>query len=247
MKYILTLLLGLLLGALIVFYFLGMRGAKNLPGATVKPPEQGGDPPGTAVLTLEENFFNALFGKIFNDLGAPKFPLQLTRLDQQLDEGQAQVRLAAFQEGCTSEVILTPEGSNVKTGVRFADGKIMAPMAFSGSYSLFGTCWQFKGWAQTNIELRFDQPSQNLYAQINVEGVNLEGVSPIASGFITPLVQRTINERVNPVQMLRGEQLKLNVPIKASNANLAGQVRDIRSEVTGGSLRLHITYDFMKG
>jgi hypothetical protein len=47
--------------------------------------------------------------------------------------------------------------------------------------------------------------------------------------------------------MLRGEQLKLAIPIKASNATLAAKVKDIRSEVANGMLRLHISYDFAKG
>ena len=248
MKYILTLLLGLILGALAVFYFLGVSRAKPLPGDTVKAPEQGGDAPGTVVLAFDEKFFDPLLGKIFTDLGAPKFPLQLLGMDQRIDEDAARIRPAAFQSGCASEVVITPEGSGVKSSVRFVDGKIIAPMAFSGSYDapLIG-CTQFKGWAQTSIELRFDQANQKLYAQINVEGVNLEGISPLAGGLITPLVQRTINDRVNPIEMLRGEQLKLAIPIKASNATLAAKVKDIRSEVANGMLRLHISYDFAKG
>jgi hypothetical protein len=247
MKYILALVLGLLLGGGAAFYFLGVSHAKLPPGTLVKAPEQGGDQPGTAVLTLDEKFFDALLGKIFKDLGAPTFPLQLSRLEAGAEEGTATIRPAVFQGGdCKNQVVLAGEGSNVKTGVRFANGQITAPMAFSGSYNLLGSCWQFKGWAQTGLQLSFDQANQKLYGQINVEGVNLEGISPAIGGFITPLVQRTINERVNPLEMLRAEQLTLNLPIKATNATLNAHVKDVRSEITDGALRLHISYDFDK-
>jgi hypothetical protein len=248
MKYIIVLLLGLILGGACAFYFLGVSHAKLPPGTLVKAPEQGGDQPGTAVLTLDEKFFDALLGKVFNDLGAPTFPLQLSRLEGNNGEGTATIRLAAFQGGdCKNQVVLSSEGSNVKTGVRFTNGKIAAPMAFSGSYNLFGSCWQFKGWAQTTLNLSFDQANQKLYGQVNVEGVNLEGISPAVGGFITPLVQRTINERVNPLEMMRAEQLTLNLPIKASGGTLNAHVKDVRSEIIDGALRLHITYDFLKG
>lgn len=248
MKYILTLLLGLVLGLVLAFYFLGVSHAKMPPGTLVKPPEQGGDEPGTAVLTLDEKFFDALLSRIFKD-GAPTFPLQLGKLDQESDGGMT-IRTAAFQEGggggCQNQVVLASEGSNVRTGVRFGGGKIQAPMAFTGSYNLLGSCWQFKGWAQTALQLSFDEANQKLYGQVSVEGVNLEGISPAVGGLITPLVQRTINERVNPVEMLRAEQLTLNIPVKASNTTLNAHVKTIHSEVTDGALRLHITYDFLK-
>jgi hypothetical protein len=247
MKYILVLLLGLILGGALAFYFLGVSHAKLPPGTLVQAPAQGGDPPGTAVLTLDEKFFDALLGKIFADMGAPTFPLQLSKLEGGAEEGTAMLRPAAFQDGgCKNQVVLANEGSNVKTGVHFTNGKITAPMAFSGSYNLLGSCWQFKGWAQTSLNLSFDQANQKLYGQVNVEGVNLEGISPAVGGFITPLVQRTINERVNPLEMLRAEQLTLNLPIKATNATLNAHVKDVRNEITDGALRLHITYDFLK-
>lgn len=249
MKYLLVLILGLLLGGGAAFYFLGVSRAKVPPGSPVKAPEAGGDPPGTAVLTLDEKFFDALLGKIFKDNGSLTFPLQLTKLEGGArDDGAATFMAAAFQGGggCQNQVVLASEGSNIKTGVRFANGKINAPMAFSGSYNLFGSCWQFKGWAQTSLNLYFDQGNQKLYGKVNVEGVNLEGISPAVGGFITPLVQGTINERVNPLEMLRAEQLTLNLPIKAANSTLNAHVADVRNEITDGALRLHITYDFTK-
>jgi hypothetical protein len=251
MRYVLTLLGGLVIGgALVFFLFVGAPRAKPLPGSVVKPPEPGGDPPGTALVTLDEKFFDALLSTIFRDLGAPTFPLQFASLTGQSSSatgGGAEVfRLAALQQdgGCANSVVIAPEDSNVKTGVRLTEGKIMAPLAFSGSYNAFGSCINFKGWAQANVELRFDQGQQTVYGQITVEGVNLEGTSPIVGGLVTPLVQRAINERVNPLEIMRSSQLTLAIPVKASNGTLKAQVKDVRSEVRDNTLRLHITYEF---
>jgi len=144
-------------------------------------------------------------------------------------------------------VTLAAEGSNTKTDVQFAGGKISAPLAFSGKYNLLGNCMQFKGWAQTTIQLSFDQPSQTLYGRIVVEGVNLEGVNPLANNFVTVFVRSAIDSRVNPIQFLRPQQVQLMIPVQASNGSVKAQVKDVRSEVVDGSLKLHITYDFMKG
>jgi len=245
MKYMLTLLGGVILGAVLVFFFFtGAPRAKPLPGSPIKPPEQGGPPPGTAVVTLDERFFDAVLGAIFRDMNAPSFPLQLTSMSGPMEDGRATFSLAAFQGGCENKVVLAPEGSGVKTGVRFTGGKVMAPLAFTGSYSVFGSCVNFKGWAQASMQLSFDQAKQTVYGQINVEGVNLEGAPPMVGGIITPLVQGTINQRVNPLEILRAPQLALAVPVQASNGTLNARVTDVRTEVAEGSLRLHITYEF---
>ncbi|HMF56577.1 MAG TPA: hypothetical protein VK619_09550 [Pyrinomonadaceae bacterium] len=246
MKYLITLVCGLLVGVLATLFFLGGGRAHASPGVPVKPPDPGGDPPGTAIVSLDDKFFDAVLGAIFRDLNAPSFPLQIGANTAQPSNGFADFRPAAFQGGgCANQVVLLPEGSNVRTGVRFNQGKIVAPLAFSGSYNvpLLG-CTQFKGWAQARMDLSFDQAHQTVYGRINVESVNLEGILPIVSGFITPLVQGTLNERVNPIEVLRAQQLKLAVPVKASNGTLQAQVKDVRAEVTDTALRLHITYDF---
>jgi len=102
---------------------------------------------------------------------------------------------------------------------------------------------QFKGWAQTSIQLSFDQPAQTLYGRVNVEGVNLEGVAPIANNFVTVFVRNAIDSRVNPLELLRPSQLQLMIPVKGSNGSIKAHVKDVRSEAQDGLLRLHITYD----
>lgn len=239
MRYILILVLGVILGGAAAIFFLGVPSAKAVPGVRVQPPPATGDPAGTVVVALSDGFLDQVLTTVFRDLGPPTF-----NLSSNPNSGSATIERAAFQGGCTNSVTLAPEGDNVKTKVQFAGGNISAPLVFSGNYNLLGNCMQFKGWAQTTIQLSFDQPSQTLYGRVNVEGVNLEGVAPFANNFVTVFVRTAIDSRVNPLQILRPQQLQLAIPVQASNGSVNAHVKDVRADVQDGVLRLHITYDF---
>jgi hypothetical protein len=238
MKYVLILLLGILLGGGAAIYFLGVPSAKSAPGQAVRAPDPGGIPPATVVISLEQSFIDGVLATTFSGLGSPKF-----QLGQKQGDSLERVEHAAFQGGCANSISLLPEGSGVKTGVQFRNGNIYVPMAFTGSYNL-GSCIQFKGWAQTKIKLSFDQEKQVVYGFVEVEGVNLEGVNPIANNFVTVFVQSAINQKVNPLLLLNEPQLALMIPVKASNGAIKARAKDVRAEVLDGSLKLHLTYEF---
>jgi hypothetical protein len=240
MKYLIVLILGLILGAGAAVFFLGMPRSKSGPGAAVQSPDAGGDPPNTVVVTVGSSFFETFLQTLFRDLGPPA--LKLGQAQALHDE--AQLQPISFFQGCSNTITLAQEGSNVKTQVQFANGKIEVPLAFSGSYNVLGNCMQFKGWAQTGLQLRFDQSKQTVYGQINVDAVNLEGVNPVANNLVTAFVRDAIDERVNPLELIRAPQLQLAIPVKASNGEVKAQVKDVRSEILDGSLKLHITYEF---
>jgi hypothetical protein len=237
MKYVVILILGILLGGGAAIFFLGAPSAKLAPGQAVKPPDQGGTPPGTVVLTLDQSFIDAVMSTTFTGLGTPTFHLGQTR------DSFERIEQTLFQGGCTNSITLLPEGSGVKTGVQFRNGNVYAPMAFTGSYNLAG-CIQFKGWAQNSIKLSFDQNKQTVYGYVNVDGVNLEGVNPIANNFVTVFVQGAINQKVNPLVLVSEPQLSLMIPVKASNGAVKARAKDVRAEILDGSLKLYVTYEF---
>ena len=225
MKFILTLVLGVLLGgAGAYFLFVGAPQTGTLKGEPVRPPDPGGPPPGTAVIELNEQFFGALLEAIFRDLERPSFP-------------------PVAGEGCQNRVVVEPGAGDVRTGVLMRDGRVVVPLAFSGTYNLMG-CQNLRGTAEANIAFRFAAEEQTLYGQLNVVGVNVEGMSPLLSGLVTAFVQGAINQRVNPLVLLRGEQLTLAIPIQAAGGTLRAQAREVREEAKDGKLRLHVTYDF---
>jgi len=250
MSKFLLFLLGALLGAviggaLIFYFFVGAPRSAKMPGAPIQPPDANGIPPGTATLTLNQQFFDTILQTIFRDMNAPAFPLNIT--GQNSPESSFQPAQIAFQDNsgnCDGKITLLPEGSGVKTDVRLQDGRINAPLAFSGSTTLLGQCFPFKGWAQAGLNLYFEPNEQTVNGEIKVETVNLDGVSPVASGIIAQFVQNSLNSRVNPITILRGRQIALNLPIAATGGTLNAQVKDVRSEIKENNLNLFITYDF---
>ena len=238
MRYVGVLLIGILLGGGAAVFFLGTPPAKSAPGQAIKPPDQSGNQPGAVVIGLDQSFIDAVLATTFNGLGTPTFQLGQSR------NGEERIEQALFQGGCANTITLLPEGSGVKTGVQFRNGNVYAPMAFTGSYNLAGSCMQFKGWAQNKIRLSFDQEKQMVYGYVDVEGVNLEGVNPIANNFVTVFVQGAINQKVNPLVLVSEPQLSLQIPVAASNGAVKARAKDVRAEVLEGSLKLYLTYEF---
>lgn len=224
--------MGLLLGGVLVLYFISPRSGTTLTGNRIQPPDPQ-NTGATAVIQLKQEFFTPVLQALLRQENAPTFPLSLSgQTDQPVD-----------QITC-GKITLKSEGSGTTTTVKMENGQILVPIAFNGNFSVLGNCYEFSGWAQADLELRFDDAQKIVFGQINVQTVNLDGVPPVASGLITPIVQSTLNNRVNPVQILRGDQIVLNIPVKATNTNLRGQVGDVRAEIKENTLFLYVTYNF---
>src|SRR5215204_5830068 len=226
-RLVIGLLIGIVLGGALTFYFfVGVPRAAKAPGAPIKPPDAGGVPPGAAQIVLRQQFLSEALGTIFTEMNAPAFPLSTPSGD------------------CEGKITVQAEGSGVQTGVNFDNNRITSPLAFTGSYASPFGCVRFTGWAQANFEMRFDQQNQVVFGQINVETVNLDGVNPVISALVTPLVQSTLNTRVNPVRILDGRQIAIDLPVAAANGNLQAAVTDVRADVKDNALNLYVIYDF---
>ena len=236
-KAIVLLIVGLFVGVLGTIFFLGSPRLRGLPGTPLKPPDQNNQGSGTVTVAIDEKFFDSLLGTIFTKLGPPQL-----KLSQR--QSEPLVQPAVFQGGCNNTVVLESESGNVKTGVRFSGGKIVAPLAFSGSYNVLTQCVQFKGTGQATVDLSFDAAKQTVFGTLNVDQIDLEGVNPIVSTLVTAFVRRAIDERLNPFPVLPVSQLAVSVPIQVSGGTLKASVKDVRSEIQEGTLKLYLTYDF---
>jgi len=234
-------LVGLLVGAALVFFlFGGVPRAAKAPGEPIKPPDPQSQTT-SAQVVIKQDLLNQVLTTIFKQMQPPSFPLQIGAVA----EGSAWPRaMYALEDGCVNQIQVLPEGSGVTTGVQFKDGKILAPIAFRGSYPSALGCINFQGWAQARLDLRFDAGQQAVYGVANVDTVNLDGVNPVVSGFITPLVQGTLNSRVNPILLLRGDQIGMNVPVASAGGTLKAKATDIRSEIQNDSLIFSVQYAF---
>lgn len=187
-------------------------------------------PAGEVVVVLSEEFLNALLVAVASRPEPPSFPLSKS------GEGKQ----------CESRVQLLPEAQGTRTGVRFADGRINAPVAFRGSYDapLVG-CLRFEGWADTAFQLEFNRERQVLGARVTVRDLKLKNVpTALLGGGLTGLVQDAIDERVNPVEILRAGQLGARVPVTRTD-ELRLRASDVRHEVVGRELRLRIFYEIV--
>jgi len=237
MRRILIFIAGLLIGVVAALYFLGPSRSGKLTGVAVRPPDANSTNSGTVTVAVDEKFFDSLLGTVFQKLGSPQ--LKLAQFS-----GETPFQPAAFQEQCSNVVVLNAQDGDVKTGVQFSGGKITAPLAFTGSYNVLAKCVQFKGVGKATVDLSFNAENQTLYGALNVEEVILENVPPLVSALVTAFVRQTIAARVNPFEVLRVSQLSLSLPIQATGGTVKATVKDVRSEVQDGSLRLFFTYDF---
>jgi hypothetical protein len=226
-KLVVGLVLGIIVGGALTFYlFVGVPQAAIAPGTPVQPPDPAGSPAGSAQIVLRQQFFNEVLATIFQEMNSPSFPLGSASGD------------------CDGRILIQKEGSGVQTSVNFDNNRISAPLAFTGSYASPFGCARFTGWAQSNFEMRFDAQNQTVFGQLNVETVNLDGVNPVLSALMTPIVQSTLNTRVNPIRILDGRQIAIDLPVAAANGNLQAAVTDVRAEVKDNALNLYVIYDF---
>ncbi|HEY9401157.1 MAG TPA: hypothetical protein VIQ24_00590 [Pyrinomonadaceae bacterium] len=190
-------------------------------------------PAGEVVVSLNEGLFNALLEAMFTLPNPPTFPLGNT----------------SGGKNCASEIALLRETGGTRTAVRFQAGRVLAPVAFRGSYNapLLG-CLKFEGWADTHLNLSFDPSKQALTARVEVKAVHLRKVPALFGDGITGLVQDALDARFNPVEILRAEQLSARLPMAktGSGGTLRLRAREVRHEVLPNELRLRIIYEFVR-
>ena len=133
-----------------------------------------------------------------------------------------------------------------RPAVKLEQGKITAPLAFAGSYNstLLG-CIEFRGWANTTWKLEFDRSRQVLLARVQVDDIRLTNVPALASGSLLKIVQSAIDNRINPLALLKLDQLSARVPVPPASGALRLRAKEVQPEVVLGNLHLHVIYEFL--
>ncbi len=179
-------------------------------------------------VSLNEQFFDALMDSVLQGGNGPEFPI-----------GEA-------SSDCRESIKIRREVDGTRSAVRFRDGRISVPIAFSGSHGLpFIGCVDFAGWADTLIDLEFDRTGQRLVGRAHVQRVNLNGSGGVGGTMIANLLQNSIDRRLNPFEILRLEKLSFAVPIQGAG-ELRAQAVAVRFDVLNGQLNVTITYQFSK-
>ena len=194
-------------------------------------------PAAEATVTVNEQFLNSFLTAIFDNLQEPSMPLTIGGASSQGPNAQ-----------CASEIRLKREVEGVRTAVHFENGRIVGPLAFAGAYSSsFLGCIEFSGWADSEVNLEFNDERRALVARFHLRDIHLNNVPAIANGPLLNMVQTAIDRRYNPVELFTLEQLSTRVNIQPAKGALQLRAREIRPEITPSALTLHITYEFVKG
>ena len=202
-------------------------------------------------IQLNEQFFDALLDALFKNSNLPEFPLSVN--DSKSETPKSNSLISSFTENqksttnCTESIKLQREIDGTRTAVRFRDGQIIAPIAFTGNYNPpFIGCIDFAGVAETTIELEFDTQKQALVGRAKVLTVNLNGTGGIGSGLLARMVQSSIDKKINPIQILAMDKISFVVPIQNAGS-LKMKAVGIKHEVANGVLNVRIAYEFEKG
>jgi hypothetical protein len=195
-------------------------------------------------ISLNEQFFDSLVDSIYQNSPPPEFKLSSTG-----SSSKQTTRANSFATSspvCADSITLLRENKSMRTAVRFREGKIYAPVAFSGNYSppLIG-CLDFTGYAETNVDLTFDPASQKLFGRIKVLNVNLDGTAGLGGSIIAKMVQGSIDKKLNPIEIISLD--KLSFPFTLPNsAKLKMRATGVRHQVVPGALNIVISYEFVK-
>ena len=147
---------------------------------------------------------------------------------------------------CRETVTILRELNGVKSAVRFREGKIIVPIAFRGNYRppLIG-CVDFSGTAEAVVEPEFDPQGQRIIARSKLTNVSLSGTGGIGGVLVAKMMQSSIDEKLNPVELLRLDKLSFLFPIQ-NTGSLKLNAVGFRYAVQTGSVTFYIPYEFVR-
>lgn len=195
-------------------------------------------------ISFNETFFNGFLDAVFINLETPKFQLA----KKQKKNNQVGYQNATASENvCEESITLLREANGVKTAIRIADNKVVAPVAFVGIYDVpFVGCSNFRGVADADLNLEYNREQRILYGRVKVTKVDLNGIPGIASGVVAKLVQASIDNRVNPIKVLEAGQASATVPVAYANGSIKVRAVDMKPEVVGNVLNVRVAFEFTK-
>ena len=206
-------------------------------------------------MTIGEDFFEAVIEALLAGPDFPEFSIASVTDKSRQNEviwpdstySFIPAMFFASKNGICREVItLRREGGGRRTSLKLSEGKITAPLSFTGQYNPpFIGCVQFAGVADTEIDLEFDQQSRRLLARARVLNVNLEGSGGVGGTVIARMVQGSIDRKINPIELINLDKLSFLVPIQ-SGSRLQLTARNLRTETFPGRIDVYVSYDITK-
>jgi hypothetical protein len=196
-------------------------------------------------ISFGEQFFDALLDAVFQHAAPPEFPL--SKNDPPASRKTRALGTAFTPAApCAESIKLLRENNGKRTSVRFREGRISAPIAFTGNYNppLIG-CMPFAGVAETTVDLEFDERGQRLLARARVNDVSLNGTGGVGGSIVARMVQGTIDRKINPIEIIKTDKVSFVIPLQNSNS-VRMRATGFAHEISNGQLVIHISYEFEK-
>lgn len=200
-------------------------------------------------ISLSEAFFDAALEALFENNAPLEFAIaenrDRTSAPNLIGASYTEFTATTREKDCSETIRIQREINGVRTAVRFRDGKILAPLAFTGSYNPpFVGCVNFSGWAESAIDLEFDPNAQRLVARARVLNVNLSGTGGVGGTVIARMVQSSIDKKVNPIELFQLSKLTFALPVRGSDLQM--RATGIRHELQNGAINVVIGYEFTR-
>jgi hypothetical protein len=197
-------------------------------------------------ISFSEQFFDALLDAVFQHAAPPEFSLSSSETRQAAPKYARVGNAFAPAPACNESIKLMRESGNTRTAVRFREGKIIAPIAFSGNYNPpFIGCVPFAGIAEAIVELEFDQQNQRLIARAKVRDVSLNGAGGIGGSLVARMVQGSIDKKINPIEIIRTDKVSFVLPLQNSNG-VRMKAIGFAHGIVDGQLNIRVMYEFLK-
>ena len=215
-------------------------------------------------VSLNEAFFDALLDSIYQNFDPPQFSIAQNDTNREgagtrsvsefnfmpavfVHEEPAKAGGNVNKGYCDESIKILREANGVRTAVRFREGKIYVPLAFSGNYNApFAGCLEFGGWAEANLDLEFARASQRLIGRVRVLNVSLNGTGGVGGTLIAKMLQGSIDKKMNPIEILSLDKVSFGFPVQKSG-NLRMKAVGMRPELSNGALNVVVEYQFLKG
>jgi len=70
-------------------------------------------------------------------------------------------------------------------------------------------------------------------------------VPALATSSLVKLVQGAVDQRINPLELIKLDQLAARLPLAPAGGALRLRAKEVRPEIVPGLLHVHVNYEFL--
>ena len=184
---------------------------------------------------------------MFQHAAPPEFSLagNVKRAEDERPAHRNANSFAPAGTACNESIKLLRENDGVRTTVRFRDGKIIAPIAFTGFYNPFDRLCPIRrlGRGGDRSPVR-SHPAASARACPGGKSF-IERYGRDRFRLIARMVQGSIDKKINPIEIIQTDKVTFLLPVQNSNG-VRMRATGFRHDLMNGLLNVRIAYEFEK-